>query len=238
MGEQSAKRLTPVSMLAIALVACGADARVDLGHNDQPGVVGASLTDYAGSWEGYAEAFKWSDDSDMVRLRLDESGIGAIEVGDVAAPALVIGGGGPMEFTKPVYGMLMPGFDYSVADAAVTSRRIRLSTSSQQPYSRWCSAFEPVADPMSAVRFSCLLSVGWSFKDGDGCRLNDAQRTPFDCAKADCDKYCMCDVDRCYAMTTPGDVQIDAALANEGEELAGTLLMGSERVFVRMQRTP
>ena len=77
-----------------------------------------------------------------------------------------------------------------------------------------------------------------SYDAASGCRLQDAQRTAFDCNKANCDKYCVCHANGCGAMLEHSDVQIDAALSNEGEELTGTFLVGNERIYVRMMRTP
>ena len=72
---------------------------------------------------------------------------------------------------------------------------------------------------MTDVRWcACLPNTGWSCAAANGCGLDDAQQTPFDCSKANCDRTCVCDADGCGAMLEYSDVQIDAALSNDGEE--------------------
>ena len=46
--------------------------------------VGSQLSDYAATWDGYAEATTFSDGSDHVRLTIDASGQGSLVVGDSA----------------------------------------------------------------------------------------------------------------------------------------------------------
>src|SRR5262252_388327 len=71
----------------LAAVGCGESRAVDLGKSAKPGLLGASLTDYQGDWDGYAEAYKWTDGTDLVRLHLDGNGHGALQVGKPGAPA-------------------------------------------------------------------------------------------------------------------------------------------------------
>src|SRR4051812_34615530 len=48
------------------------------------GRIGERLEDYAAHWEGYAEANSFADGSDKVRITLDASGDGTLEIGDSA----------------------------------------------------------------------------------------------------------------------------------------------------------
>src|SRR5262245_9474401 len=45
---------------------------------------GNQVSDYAATWDGYAEAFTFEDGSDRVRLTIHANGEGTIEVGDSA----------------------------------------------------------------------------------------------------------------------------------------------------------
>lgn len=222
-----------------AALGCGADPDVHLGSSDPPAVLGASLTDYQGEWQGYAEAFHWADTTDLVRLKLDGQGNGVLEVGspDATAPNLAP----PPSTTpdwKPEPSALNPGFSYPVAGATVTSRRIRIATSTQIAWSDWCTTFPPIADVQSPGNFRCAPNLGYMWEAGDpaGCRLLDADRTPIDCAQVYCPEVCACTETSCDARTENQDVQIDAALTTDGEELSGTLVDGGQRITIRMQR--
>jgi hypothetical protein len=202
-------------------------------------VLGASLTDYQGTWEGYAEAYEWDDQSDLVRIQLDGDGNGTLRVGKPDTKPLDPGPEpGLLPDFKPNVYTLSAGFSYPIDGATVTSRRIRISTSSQVVWKDWCSSFEPIADPNNVGNFSCVSNVGWSYDQGDGCRLMDAQRTPIDCANVHCMQVCACTDSSCNARIEHDDVQIDAALMADGDELNGTLLSGNERINIRMLRTP
>jgi hypothetical protein len=225
----------------LAAVGCGADPAVDLGHSDPPAVLGASLTDYQGTWEGYAEAYHWSDSTDVIRLQLDANGNGVLEVGDPNTPAPDLAPDPSSKpDLKPLPHYLSPGFSYPVDGATVTSRRIRIATASQVAWNDWCDSFTPVADPQLAGNFTCVLNVGfsWDANDPAGCRLMDAQRTPITCTSVYCASVCACTETSCGARVEGDDVQIDAALMSEGDELAGTLVAGSERISIRMLRSP
>ena len=70
-------RLLWLLPLAFAPAACSDGNPVDLGHRE------AQLADYAASWNGYAEAYTFPEgSSDRVRITLDATGVGTIEVGD------------------------------------------------------------------------------------------------------------------------------------------------------------
>lgn len=238
MGRQSFAtfEVSVACLLAFATVGCGAEDPVNIGKTDPPAVVGASLNDYAGAWEGYAEVTRWADDTDFVRIRLDAEGNGVLEVGAVDAPA--------PDFTpdpnalpdlKLLFAVLSPGFSYAIQGATVTSSRIRMSTSSQQAYAAWCESFTPVLDTVSGST-SCIPDVGFGYDDRGGCYLSDANNTPISCASLNCINVCTCDPTSCHPSGQANDVQVDARLLNDGQELSGTLLAG-ERSNIVMYRT-
>src|SRR5262245_13244546 len=124
---------------ACSLVGCASSSsgRVDIGDGHGPAMaLGASLTDYAGVWDGYAEAFMWNDGTDRVRITLDAAGAGTLEVGSSPAlPAPDPAHGYPpgendlyTNVTQANVPVLIAGFGYPVRGARVESNRIRLST--------------------------------------------------------------------------------------------------------------
>ena len=70
-------RLLCLLPLALVPAACSDGNPVDLGHRE------AQLSDYAATWDGYAEAYTFREgSSDRVRITLDATGVGTLEVGD------------------------------------------------------------------------------------------------------------------------------------------------------------
>src|SRR5450432_936374 len=62
--------------------ACSGGGAVNIGNT---AVIGSQLSDYAASWDGYAEAYTFMPDgSDRVRLTIDANGQGTLEVGNAA----------------------------------------------------------------------------------------------------------------------------------------------------------
>jgi len=246
----------PTTSLALLLtLAAGCTAsKVDIGDGTAPppGVLGASLTDYAGTWDGYAEAFTWNDGSDRIRITLDANGAGTIRLGnapDLAPPdpdrAYPASRGNlhPMD----VLPLLIAGYGYPVLDAQVDSRRIRFNTTPHVMFEQWCS--------MQAVypwfsEFACVpgLSIGQADRNSAPvCRgnvsddpLDPRNQVVLDCGHAStCMGSCSCDATHCFARDQ-GSARIDAALGDGGESLEGTLVIDRfsvvERITVRMTR--
>lgn len=240
MRRHSLAKASILTACGLAAIGCSKAEEVDLGKSKPAGVLGASLTDYAGAWEGYAEAFKWADRTDFVRLSINASGNGALQVGDTDAPPpdLMTDHADSPDW-KPPTARLLPGFDYPIAGATVTSRRIRITSSSSHALDDWCGGFEPVevVNPTAGNSYFCIPNVDWSYSQTGGCRLSDADNTPVACDAVNCNRLCTCTKSTCSALPE-NDVLIDAALANEGEELTGTLVNGSDRINIRMMRIP
>lgn len=132
------------------------------------GVVGSQLSDYAGSWHGYAEAFQFDDGTDTVRIELDAAGNGVIEVGDAHAlpapdPQHIYP---PFRSSEPSafkpggrrdLSALLSGFDYAVHGARVESARIRLQVNGSELYEDWCAMLPPlrIDDGSGNIRRSC-----------------------------------------------------------------------------------
>jgi hypothetical protein len=238
--------LTIIASFACAASGCGKDEPVDLGTHT---ALGAALSDYVGGWEGYAEAFTFDDGTDVVRLQLDGQGNGVIEFGDAdPLPPPDPDRGYPVEFGEgdSPSGLWIrgrsgasAGFSYPIAGATVTDRRIRLSSSTLELYREWCALMPPVQDEINTDHYSCLPNVGYG-RDEMGCYLGAGageEGPRVDCGKLDCFHICQCDANACGIGEPPGqDLQLDAALGAQGEELAGTLLIENMRVTVRLMR--
>jgi hypothetical protein len=244
--------------VAICLAsACTAAAPVDIGEGREPppGLLGASLSDYAGHWDGYAEAYNWNDGSDRVRITLDANGAGTLRVGDLADlpppnPARAYPPGSDTQYsmgsTAPP---LAPGFSYSVRAALVDSQRIRFSTATSEPYREWC-AMQPIYRDLESgpepARYSCVTGFSWGVPDPNAppvCTAfngtdptNPANAKLVDCGQGEtCASHCLCNETTCIAWGDL-DVRMDAAFREQGESLEGTLLINEARIIVRMTR--
>jgi hypothetical protein len=226
----------------LALAGCAKDRQLDIGDDNKPAVLGASLSDYVGTWEGYAEAKTWDDGTDKVKLMVDAHGNGVLEVGDAAPlpapdpdkvyPPRVAG---DQPFAVPEG--LFAGFSYPVSDAIVQSRRIRLSSSSHEVFREWCEAMTPVLNPGALdmngnQAYSCVDPVVFN-EMVSSCK---ASSDPNACGKSSCTFVCDCDATSCKLRDDTKDLKIDAALESEGDELVGTLLIDPTRITVRMMR--
>jgi hypothetical protein len=242
------KHALMISLIAALTTAigCGNSGKVDLG-NDKVATTGENLSDYAGDWEGYAEAYQWNDGTDAVAIRLDKQGNGVIEVGkadplpkpnpdasyppDSGSDANVIGP------NKEISG-LISGFSYPVSGAKVESKRIRLATSSADVIREWCELQTPVETKAGGDQdgWFCVPNVGFT-SDANGCFLGSDKSMPIPCGKLACMFECTCTASGCEP-TDGGalDVQLDAALESNGDQLVGTLLVENQRVTVRMTR--
>ena len=242
--QNTTSKLTTVTLVLAAMLGACDDDPVDLGHDGPVGQLGSSLTDYAGTWEGYVEAYEWRDGTDAVRLSLDAAGDGTLEVGDSAPlppPDADHGYPPTNEEVGPLSGApqgLFPGFSYPIEGAVLEGHRIRLSLWSREIFRDWCELLPPVLDTnhTEEVLYRCLPNVGFSGGE-DGCFLGPDE-TPIDCAKLACVDTCFCDETSCRVAEGSGetDVELDAALASGGEELVGTLLL-DDRITVRMTRS-
>lgn len=234
----------------LSAVACSGEGAVDLGEHN-PARSGEKLEDYAAVWVGYAEAFQFEDGSDKIRLALDEEGQGVLEVGDAAPPVTSNPDDAPGNGTAEqiLAESLLAGFEYSVRLANVESARLRAKVLPEEAYRAWCELQAPLLDETSstpeAPRYSCNENQGFLQQD-ENCFVTDpgtGQFTvPIDCGKLfACQWVCVCTEHGC-SVPEPTDpsgysAELDAALAEEGNELVGTLrLFEDQRVTVRLTR--
>jgi hypothetical protein len=234
-------------MLALATGAgCGSDGgKVDLG-DDKVVKTGEKLSDYAGDWHGYAEAFQFNDGSDAIAIKLDAHGDGVIEVGE-ADPL-------PTPEADELYppisqdnswgsfgAELISGFSYPISAAKVESKRIQFETSTGEVVGAWCELQTPVQVEVDAGegQWSCLPlpKVGYHAGD-DGCYVEGDDSMAVPCAKLQCLSICRCTESSCE-QSFDANVQFDGALQSEGEDLVGTLRVGlgeGDRITVRLTR--
>ena len=237
-----------VTLLGLLLVACGHSTPVNIGD---VATLGAQLSDYQGSWDGYVEAYQFYDGSDRVHLTIDDNGNGALEVGDSPAlpPPVADKGYPPSDFygnssisavgdpsSNPFMDQLAPGFDYPIVDARVEQQRIRFATTTIEVFRDWCPLLTPILDPVNSSQtqelYECVLNPDMS---GSQCFSATVE---VDCGLFRCIGGCSCSASGCELDAADQNVSFDAALEAQGNELVGTLLIGTggDRLTVRLTR--
>lgn len=227
--------------LCTSLLGCASSERVNIGDT---AVLGARLSDYAGQWSGYAEAYTWNDGTDSVRVALDGNGQGVLEVGDaIQLPAPdpnqnFPGGEGDDVKRTPL--PVVSGFSFPIYDATVETQRIRLRARGSDVYQEWCELQTPQAITGEQGTYNCIGTRAFIQGDtaSDGslfCSYGQA-RTPIDCGKLACAYLCDCSQTTCQAADQTKNLRLDGALAHDGNELVGTLVVDSDRITVRLTR--
>ncbi|HWA78588.1 MAG TPA: hypothetical protein VG937_39905 [Polyangiaceae bacterium] len=230
-------------LLAAGTCSCSSGGNVDIG-DDHSASLGASLTDYAGSWEGYAEAYTFVDGTDRVRLNLDSVGSGSLELGN-DAPALPAPDpesgppGWPLMGNTPISPGLLVGYAFAISGGTIESKRIKLTTQTPAEYQQWCGLQTPVLDSSNSAgpAYWCVGGSGYH-SDGTNCYLISNSGGPDvqqPCAKLSCIQLCSCTATSCtFNESRPLD--LDAALESDGDKLVGTLVLNGERVTVRLEK--
>jgi hypothetical protein len=237
---------TEMKNLTIALacvgmsLACADQNALDVG--DETSNLGQALADYAANWDGYTEAFSVpGDGEDRVRLTLDENGAGVIRFGEEALFPAATDPEGPYPLTfpdheRPIGGVAAPrtglrsGFEFSVIGASVSGERLQFQTNVGEIMDSWCAlqALEPFAG------FKCGGGSGYSTSDTGICWTGEVA---IDCDVAFQCSSCECDVASCQARRAGYDIDVDAALTDDGNTLEGTMLTtDGDRVTIRMTR--
>jgi hypothetical protein len=136
-------------LLAPAL-GCSSGGSVNLGDTQQ---LGGKLSDYAATWDGYAEAYTFMPSgTDNVHLVLDAQGNGTLQVGtdallaaptdpDVGFPPNVDVGAKTAGTVTPNY--LQGGVLYPVSAAQVEADRIQFGLKPLDYYAAWCALQTP-----------------------------------------------------------------------------------------------
>lgn len=234
-----------------SVVGCSsANAPVDIGDSR----TGEKLEDYAAHWEGYIEANKFADGSDKVRLTLDASGNGTLEIGDSPALAPATDPDAYYPRSDGRVDLPSPGFAYSIHAATVESARIHFSSNPWEFEQSWCALQTSydwgVVDESGAHFYQCnphgsleSPADGSCFIVPDG-QTADTGSLPISCARAHMcfNHICSCDAQGCFANVEPPSKQaetytlFDAALGDAGESLVGTLKLRGKPNTVRLHR--
>ena len=127
-------------------LACSGGGAVNIGNTN---AVGSQLSDYAATWDGYAEAYTFMPDgSDRVRLTIAANGQGTFEVGNAALlqPPTDPNVGYPPGEPDPVIGPnpgLSGGALYPIYAARVQENRIQAGLKPNDYYGAWCTLQTP-----------------------------------------------------------------------------------------------
>lgn len=218
---------------------CVSTEPVDLGH-DKPEALGAALSDYEGSWDGYAEAFVFDDGTDRVHLELGPDGTGILQVGNAEPLAAPDADHGYPPSAENIYDgvpeseALISGFDYPVTDGSVSANRLRMRSNSRELYREWCELQTPhLVTNAAPTYWACLPTAGYSTsqdENGDTvCTVGDNDEIEIDCSKPLCLSTCTCTEDSCGlgGVQAESNVVIDAALEGDGDTFTGTLALGA-----------
>ncbi len=158
---------------AVPLVACSSDKSVNIG-NTTP--IGSRLSDYAASWDGYAEAYTFMPDgTDRVRLTIASDGHGTLQIGNLSllAPATDPNVGYPAGASVPVdlafrVPAMQEGFLYPIYSAQVQTDRIQVGIKSHDYYSSWCGLQTPFAYVPQPLDPDAGVSGGYVLVLADG----------------------------------------------------------------------
>ncbi len=133
---QIARNVLLLAALSASCACSSGSAPVDIGDSR----TGQKLEDYAAHWEGYVEASDFSDGSDQVKLTLDATGNGTLEIGDsTPLPPITDRDATPYGVKLHAMSALVPGVSYAIHAATVESARIRFSVNPHEVDRDWCA---------------------------------------------------------------------------------------------------
>lgn len=152
MDTSRLRALAAVSLGAAVLAGCSAEK---LGASDGGSDGATPLVAFAGSWDGYAEAYTFMPDgSDRVRLTITASGQGTLEVGNAALlppptdpnvgyPPSEADAGFPIGILPLDTSELTEGFLYPLYETQAQADRIQLGVNPGDLYAAWCALQTP-----------------------------------------------------------------------------------------------
>jgi hypothetical protein len=208
-------------MAWLAAVIAGACSGGKLaGTPSADGSIASAVSDYAGNWDGYVEAYTFSpDNSGRVRLTIGPDGQGTLQVGDgsLLAPPTDPNVGFPAGITTSTgstgSGDLAEGFLYPIYATQVQTNRIQLGVNPADLEAGWCALQPPVATAavgdsrsptdggsdggdasvteVNITLYNCLPTLGYTFGPPSDCAVN---RPDGQSDPVDCDKLYLCNI--------------------------------------------
>ena len=240
-------------------IGCSGGGSIDIGSTQ---VVGSQLSDYAATWDGYAEAFHfWPDGSDRVRLTIDGSGQGTLEIGNsallaaptdpnVGYPANIYSGTVGNTSGTGTQIILAEGFLYPIHAATVATNRIQLGVDPNELFAPWCqlqTSYDWNDPTIGSSGYYCVPRFVTETHDpATGCSENlpDGTTVAVDCGKFDecfMSAACACTSTGCTGNTVPAGspvsqyFELDGALDSTGTTLTATLGTGGPTVVLTKQ---
>ena len=162
-------RLTLVLAVLAATSASGGCSQdpVSIGDQQPSTQLKTGLAAYAADWDGYVEAYQFSDGTDRVRIALSEDGSGTIRLGNqdlrpaatdpnAKYPPDYPNGGGVVGGT--VLTIAWVGFLLPLSEVRLDVGRFRASAASEAVFASWCTIQSPIATGPST--YACFTGDG------------------------------------------------------------------------------
>lgn len=241
------RQFTLSAVLIAATFGCAGGKPVDIGENN-PAKTGERLSDYAASWDGFVEAYNFASGSDRVRVTLDESGNGTLELGedvDYGTPQAGVAYAPPATLSPgPPVRTLREGYPYTVLAASVEASRLELAVDGFELYGDWCALQTPsleVPPPMPPMQLHAggvpapmdppgtyVCNDGTlagddvrSVKSGSSCALHDADGNEI--GDADCTQAVYCAYTGAPCTCTETECSVTEETENFEDRLDGAL---------------
>jgi hypothetical protein len=216
MNQRRIRTLLALAWGAGASLGCSGGGAVNIGNTS---VIGSRLSDYAATWDGYAQAYTFMPDgSDRVRLTVGADGQGTLRVGNAALlpaptdPNVGYPGAGQPDLLIGPNDGLSGGVIYPIYAAQVQEDRIQAGLKPNDYYGAWCALQTSYyildgyvnsgdAGYVQNFVYSCVPGAG-GVSSGDGAdrqcftQISSADASSSD-QQVDCGKFTLCNRNVC-----------------------------------------